>query len=204
MLQVELNSKRWLSLEDFDGEEWRPVVGYENYYLVSNYGRLKSITRHTTDSLGRNSFHCGRIAKVSVNKGGYANYRICVECKLIPVLVHRLVAAAFIPNPNMLPFVNHLDENRLNNNVSNLEWITNKDNINYRDAQKRHSESLRKVLRNRTFIVVQYDLDGNEVATYRGKKEILDSGFSYDGVVHCCKGITKTHRGYIWKRFMPK
>lgn len=201
MEKVEFNSERWLSTEELFEEEWRPVVGYESYYLISNYGRLKSVTRHTIDSNGRNMFHRGKVVKAAISKCGYAIFRICIEGKLICVSLHRLVANAFIPNPKNLPFVHHRDENKLNNMVDNLGWITNKENINYGDTQKRHSESLRKVLRDRTYIVKQYDLLGNEIATFRGKREILDAGYSYDGVMHCCKGVTKTHSGYIWKRF---
>lgn len=203
MGKVVFNSEEWLSPVDFEGEVWKPVVGYENYYEISNYGRLRSFSRHTIDSRGRKSFHYGKIIKAAVSRCGYATFRISVECKLICVTLHRLVAEAFIPNPKNLPFVNHLDENKLNNHVSNLEWITNVDNINYRDTQKRHSDSLRRVLRGRTYIVVQYDKNGKELRTFRGKREILDAGFSYDGVVHCCNGKTRTHKGYVWKRFKP-
>lgn len=204
MGNVELNSARWLCIEDLKGEEWKPVVGYESYYLISNYGRLKSLTRYTFDSKGRSMYHKGKIVKASVSRCGYATFRISVEGKLICVILHRLVADAFIPNHENLPFVHHLDEDKLNNKVSNLGWISNKDNINYKDTQKRHSESLKKSIRHKTYIVKQYDLLGNEMATYRGKSEIIDAGYSYDGVVHCCKGVTRTHSGYLWKRFKPE
>ena len=200
MENVKVNSERWLSLENLEGEVWKPVVGYEAYYSISNYGRLRSNTRRTKSTDGRNTLHYGKIVKLSTNKGGYLDFRISIEGRLISVVIHRLVAMAFIPNPENLPMVNHKDENPANNCAHNLEWCTNVYNINYKDTQKRHSESLRKVLRDRTYKVHQYSLDGNLIATYRGKKEIVDAGFSYDAVVHCCKHITNTACGYIWRR----
>ena len=92
MEKVEINSERWLSMEDLDNEVWKPVVGYEKYYSISNYGRLRSNTRHTLSTDGKNSFHKGRIVRVTFNKGGYLKFRLSVECKLISVSLHRLVA----------------------------------------------------------------------------------------------------------------
>lgn len=95
-------------------EEFRPVVGYENYYLVSSHGNVKSI---------RMGLH--RVMK-QANTKGYKAINLKVKGKAIMKKVHRLVAEAFIPNPNDYPLINHLDSDKTNNKVSNLEWSTSK------------------------------------------------------------------------------
>lgn len=99
-------------------ELWKPIDGFEGIYLISDKGRVKN----------KNT---GKILKLQHDKNGYCviglhNHPIHVNRK-----VHRLVAKAFIPNPNGLPQVNHKDENKENNSVENLEWCTNKYNVNY-------------------------------------------------------------------------
>lgn len=90
-------------------EIWKNVVGYEGLYEISNLGRVKS------------NCNGGRILKWNVSNNGYATVELFKNKKSKRVLVHRLVASAFIDNPNNLPQVNHIDENKLNNHVDNLE-----------------------------------------------------------------------------------
>lgn len=110
--------------------EWRDVKGYEGLYKVSNDGIVKSVDRKTTGK--RNRMIKGKELK---QRDNIANYFIVDLCKDGIVekgcRVHRLVADAFIPNPNNLPEVNHLDGDRKNNNVSNLEWCTHAANIKW-------------------------------------------------------------------------
>lgn len=108
-------------------EEWRPIEGYEGLYEVSNTGQVRSLDRYDE----RNCFREGRILKLYTRKGGYLFVQLHLNGKGKNYLVHRLVAIAFIPNPDNLPEVNHLDEDKTNNRVENLEFCDRKYNINY-------------------------------------------------------------------------
>ena len=106
-----------LTLDDLPDEIWRPIKRYEDFYHVSNYGRVKSFCKGNV---------C--ILKPQL-KNGYLAINFHVGKKLITHTIHRLVAEAFIPNPDAKPQVNHLDGHKLNNYVDNLEWATASENI---------------------------------------------------------------------------
>lgn len=108
-------------------EIWRPVVGYEGLYEVSSYGRVRSLDRYDS----RNRFCKGRILKLNDDGRGYLSVQLCSNNKIKKFLVHRVVAQAFISNPDNLPEVNHLDEDKTNNRVDNLEFCNHKYNINF-------------------------------------------------------------------------
>ena len=137
-------------------EEWRPIVGYEGQYEVSSYGRVRSLDRY--DRMNR--FWKGRILKSYTDTVGYLNVRLCSNGKLKHHLVHRLVAEAFIPNPDNLPQVNHRDEVKNNNSVENLEWCDGKYNVNYgtRKIRERNTK-----LKNGTY----FNLNDEERKIYR-------------------------------------
>ena len=108
-------------------EEWRDIKGYEGLYQISNLGRV-------------HSYYKRDILEPKEDKG-YLRVGLYKNGKRKPYSIHRLVAEAFIPNPNNYPQVNHKDEDKSNNRVSNLEWCTAKYNINYGTHNKRMSES---------------------------------------------------------------
>ena len=108
-------------------EEWRDIIGYEGYYQVSNLGRVRGIDR--IDSSGR--LIKGKIKNIRHTHDGYCITSLSKNNIKKNYRVHRLVAQAFIPNPNNLPEVNHKDENKDNNAVDNLEWCDGKYNVNY-------------------------------------------------------------------------
>lgn len=108
-------------------EIWRPIEGYEGLYEISNTGQVRSLDKY--DSMNR--FYEGRILKLFADRLGYLRAQLYSNNKKKSFLVHRLVAEAFIPNPDNLPQVNHRDENPSNDNVDNLEWCDAKYNSNY-------------------------------------------------------------------------
>ena len=121
-------------------EIWKPIEGYEGLYEVSNTGRVRSIDRYDS----RNHFRRGRILKLSYDTVGYLIVGLHSNGKKKTYLVHRLVAPAFIPNPDNLPQVNHRDEDKTNNRVENLEWCDSKYNLSYGTRNIRIRETLIK------------------------------------------------------------
>ena len=110
---------------DLPGEEWRDIRGYEGFYRVSNMGRIFSLDRLTN----KRRFIRSRIREHGADGGGYPKVELARDGTTVTVLIHRLVADAFVPNPLNLPIVHHKDENRLNSKASNLEWVTTQTNI---------------------------------------------------------------------------
>lgn len=116
-------------------EEWKDIKGYENKYQISNLGRVKALDYRRT----------GKEQIISIkNNKGYSEVALWKDSKRKMFMVHRLVAQAFIPNPNNLPQVNHKDENKTNNIVENLEWCTQSYNNSYGTRLERVSSSLKR------------------------------------------------------------
>ena len=157
-------------------EYWKPVVGYEGHYQVSNFGRVKSI-----------KFGKEIILKQKI-KGGYYYVNLSKNGILKTYLVHRLVAEAFIDNTDNLPCVNHKDEDKTNNSVDNLEWCTQSYNINYGTRTEKYSKK-----------VYQYTLEGEFVKEWKSIAECGRNGFNRGNVWMCCRGELKTHQNFIWK-----
>lgn len=112
-----------------DEEIWKPVKGYEDFYEVSNFGEVRSYDRMVSNG---NGFYLkkGRLMKNSPTSTGYYKIRLTNKQGVgKEYKVHRLVAFAFIPNPENKPFINHIDGNPINNHVSNLEWCTQSENM---------------------------------------------------------------------------
>lgn len=107
---------------------WKPVLGYEEIYLVSNTGIIKSVDHLVTHKDGKNRIQKGRILKTEISNKGYFQVSLSKNKVRFHTGVHRVVAIAFIPNPNNLPEVNHKDGNKLNNEDDNLEWNSSSDN----------------------------------------------------------------------------
>ena len=125
-------------------EIWLPIEGYENLYEVSNLGRVRSLKRTVTNKNGVTQKVPGKILKPGTQQNGYLTVALCKNGISRSFYLHRIVSTAFLPNPDNLPCVNHLDENKQNNSVENLEWCTQKENINYGTRNKRVSEKLSK------------------------------------------------------------
>ena len=125
-------------------EIWLPIEGYENLYEVSNLGRVRSLEHTVIKKNGVKLKVPGKILKPRSNNRGYLMIRLYKNGIYRDFLLHRIVSTAFIPNPDKKFQVNHLDEDTLNNSAENLEWCTQKENVNYGTGIKRSSEKRSK------------------------------------------------------------
>lgn len=122
-------------------EEWRPVVGYEGWYEVSNYGRVRSLDRYVNAKNGSAELKKGVLLEQRDNGKGYLRVTLSKNGKVKQPRVHRLVAEAFIPNPDNLPEVNHKNFDKSDNRVENLNWCSHIQNIRYGDTVERMIKS---------------------------------------------------------------
>lgn len=175
-------------------EVWKDVLGYEGYYQVSNLGRYRSLDRHANVGGGGRRLVKGRIMKSVKCQNGYQEATFHVGGKRTARLLHRVVATAFIPNPENLPEINHKDEDITNNCVDNLEWCTSKYNANYGSRNIRMME-------NRVLVpVIQKDLSGNVIKRWECMTRACESvGADISSMIRVCKGRQHTCRGFIWE-----
>lgn len=117
-------------------EIWKPVKGFEGYYEVSNLGRVRSIDRYVNTKGDSKRIRNGRVLKGIIHNE-YVLVTLSKDNLKSKKRVHRIVAEAFLPNPDNLPQVNHKDEDKTNNNVTNLEWCDSKYNMNYGTLRER-------------------------------------------------------------------
>lgn len=157
-------------------EEWRDVKGYEGFYRVSNKGQILSI---------RN----GIVLKQNLKRNGYLQIEFSVNGVKTTKSVHRVVAESFLDNPGNLPCVNHKDECKTNNDVSNLEFCTQQYNLNYGNCP------LHKYTP-----IIQMDKEGNVVKVWNSIKDACrNTTMNYQCISACCRGIKKQCYGYKWK-----
>lgn len=189
-------------------EIWKDVVGFENKYQVSNLGRVKKKQTIKKHWLGGDSIAKERILKPNKHREGYLYAQLIIDGKLIPIGIHRLVAMAFIPNPNDLPSINHKDENKENNCVDNLEWCDKEYNANYGTRNKKISHAKKgckpseKTIEKLKKKIVQLDLEGNIVKVWDSIKDAcLEGGFNASGIGRCLKGKLNKHKGFKWKYY---
>lgn len=197
----EVNSPRWLSLEDFEGEVWKDVVGFEGLYLVSNYGRIKTVARiqPCVGKKGCDSYVIikEKIKKIADNGHGYSIVNLSCNNKPKMKYVHRLVAEAFIPNADLLPQINHKDENKSNNKVDNLEWCTCLYNNLYGTAKERSHNTYIKNGNNRA--INSFTLDGKLVRRYATAHEVEKEGLSRRSVYNVCENRARSYKGLVYR-----
>ena len=174
-------------------EIWKDVVGYESTHQISNLGRVrvKESTIHTSTG---NRIYKSKLLNPQTNNGNYKFVTLIVNNNRKTAYIHRLVAEAFIPNPDNLPCVNHKDEDKTNNSVDNLEWCTYQYNNSYNDKGKRISAT-------KSIPVYQFDLNGNLIKEWKSMKEAGKSlGIDEANISAACSGKLKTYKGFIWKK----
>ena len=182
-----------------EGEVWKDVVGYEGLYKVSDKGNIYSIERITSQGN-----KCGgRVLKPRPHSKGYLEVILHKDGKMKQRRIHRLVAEAFIPNPNNFPQVNHKDEIKTNNELSNLEWCDARYNSN-------HGTRIERIVKKTSKKVRAVNIKTGEVIRFKSTAEAQRKGYNSGNVSLACRGIYKnsntgkligdgcTYRGYRW------
>lgn len=166
-------------------ERWKPIPGFDDRFLASDQGNIMSVNYH---NYGRQ-----RILKKSLNKCGYEVVCLFYKGKGHVCLVHRLVAKAFLDNPNGLPVINHLNEIKTDNRLDNLCWCSIRDNINYGTRNARMAATIGSP-------VQQFTRDGQLVASFIS---VLDAGrktgVDHSAINKCVKGKRKSAGGFLWR-----
>lgn len=175
-------------------ENWKDISGYEGYYQISNLGRIRSLDRYANVGGGGRRLVKGKIIKPVKCTNGYYEASLSYKGVRKVLLLHRVVAEAFIPNPNNLPEVNHKDENPANNEASNLEWCTSKYNANYGTRNER------MMIGRETKPVIQFDKDGTFIKRWDSMMDACrEYGADISSMIRVCKGKQKTCKGFKWK-----
>lgn len=160
-------------------EVFKDIAGYEGLYQVSNLGRVKS--------LGNDKSRKEKILRPGIRGNGYLLVILWKNGKRKNYLVHRLVSETFLDNPDNLPCVNHRDENKQNNCVSNLEFCTYQYNNTFNDKHRKKAKK------------VGCYKDGKLIKVYDAIIDVEKDGFYQGTVVKCCKGRYKSTGGFQWK-----
>ena len=187
-----MNTDEEKTFNNMGKEVWKSINGYEGLYEVSNLGRVRSVDRIVD---GRNGVVSGKILSFSDNGTGYKQVCLCKENIKSTKYVHRLVAEAFIPNTQKLTDVNHKNEHRYDNVVSNLEWCTKEYNQNYNNCPLKRRLALISI---RGKGVCSYNVDGNLVKEYLCVSDVQNDGYIRRNVVMCCQGKRRTCGGLFW------
>lgn len=167
-------------------EIYKDIPEYENLYKISNYGNIISLNYNHTNK--------AKILKQNINSSNY--YKITLSKNGIRrnYYVHELVAKVFIENKENKKCINHIDGNKLNNNVSNLEWVTYKENTIHACKNNLMKPHKRKVM--------QYDKNKKIIKIW---VSIIEASKEYKtnpmNIINCCKGINKTAKNYIWEYY---
>lgn len=194
-------------------EIWKPIKGYEGYYEISNCGRVKSLERYVKHG-SHIRFVKESIKKIHKGAYGYPSVTLCKECKSRAIPIHRLLARAFIPNPEGKPFIDHINTDITDYRLENLRWVTPKENANNpltvkhsieRVYTKERSDKINKVKIERNTKtapkkVYQYTLSGELIKEYScanvAEKELGIDGCS---IRYACIGKRISAGGFLWR-----
>lgn len=180
---------------NIDKEEWRDIKGYEGHYQISNLGRVKSLYfKNRQGKIFRE-----KILKQNFDNMGYLFVGLSNNGTLKTTKIHRLVAETFIDNPNNYKTINHINGVKTDNRVENLEWCTQKYNVQqaYKNGLGKGKKEWDSPLSKK---VNQYTLDGEFIKTWACTKQIeRELGFKNSNISACCNGRLVKAYNFIWR-----
>lgn len=166
-------------------EIWKDIPEYEGLYKISSTGRV----------LGLKS---NKILKPKTSNSGYFEVSLSKDGKTKMYILHRIVAKVFVPNPNNKETVNHIDENKKNNNFDNLEWLSIKENNSYGSRAEKENFVLAQKTRKACY---QYDLEGNLISFFLSQNQASkETGLSLSSISNCMRGKTSQVHGYVFRK----
>lgn len=195
--------------------EWKDIKGYEGLYQVSSDGRVKSLKR-----IARNNRTVGgKIRKPKIDKDGYYCVSLWTDGVSKEHFIHRLVAQAFIPNPDNKPCIDHINTNKTDNRVENLKWCTHKENINNPLSRGKYLQNRYKVEGTHRISIYKPTKESIEKMAEKHKKPVgmykngvlikkfnsaadaerENNNYKFMSISAACNGRLKTYRGYEWK-----
>lgn len=189
-------------------EIWVDIEGFEGYFQLSNFGKIRSLDRWIKHSINGYFLKKGKLRKISKNGAGYAEITLRKKGTSKTFTVHSLVGKYFVPNPYNYPILNHKDENKMNPRSDNLEWCTYSYNSMYGTCREKRKEAygIDKMIKhantlsaNKRKKVLQYDFKGNFIKEWESARECGRNGFGQGNVSACCRGEYMQHKGYIWR-----
>lgn len=170
-------------------EVWKDVPGYEGLYKVSSLGEIASYDRYSSNGKLHNR---GKKLSKKISNSGYYRVCLCDGNSQQEKTLHRLIASAFIPNPDNLPQVNHKNEDKLDNRVDNLEWCSVSYNNSYGTINERRTANTRKR-------VQMFRKDGSPICQFESAHEAERmTGISFSLIARVCRGKGDTAGGYKW------
>lgn len=173
-------------------EEWRDIPDYEGLYQVSCFGRVKSLPRYVKCKGNSLKLKKESFLQPGISHNGYYFVNLRKNKKSYGFRINRLVAQAFIPNPNNLPTVDHINRNKIDNRVENLRWADMKLQVSNSDVKLRIKTISKPVL--------QYTLDGRFVAEYSSTAEAeRQTGIYHSSISEYCSGKRQSAGGYHWE-----
>ena len=181
-------TKKIMKEVNYVDEIWKPINDYEGYE-VSNYGRVRSINRNIIDKNGKTIYRNGKLLSQNKINSGYLMVDFNINGIHKRELVHRLVAKAFISNPDNLPEINHKDENKLNNHIDNLEWCDGKFNKQYSDVFNKGGQAVSKSIK-------VIDPCGKETIYKSIAEASRATGFKTSAINWCIKDNRPNRKGY--------
>ena len=186
-------------------EQWKDIKGYEGLYQVSNLGRIKSLFRKVKYQNGFRNVK-EKIKNTFIGKQCYERVELSKNKENKKYNIHRLVAEAFIPNKNNKPQINHIDGNKTNNKVENLEWCTQSENElhAYKIGLAKNSDMQRKIIseyckQNKIKPIIQLSLDNKFIKEWKSAVSVeQELGINRKSISQCINNKSKTAGGYKW------